>query len=327
MRRREFIILLGSAAAAWPFAAHTQAGLRRVAVVMYYAQSDQAGQVLLKAFVETLARLGWSDGRNLVLDVRWVSGGVALYKSVAMDVTAASPDVILVMSNPLLAQFQSLTKTIPIVFTSVSDSVGAGFVSNIARPSGNITGFENFQPEIGGKWLGLLKEASPGISRVGILLIPEISAHAAFRQKIEMAAPTLGVQATAIAVHNATEIEHGIATFAEQPNGSLIVLPHPINQQNRDLTIALAARYRLPAIYPFRLYATSGGLISYGFDQLDQFRGAAGYVDRILKGEKPADLPVQVPTKYELVFNLKTAKAIGLVLSESLLVRADAVIE
>src|SRR5205807_880816 len=177
MRRREFIILLGSAAATWPFAARTQAGLRRVAVVMYYAQSDQAGQVLLKAFVEI-----------------------------------------------------------------------------IARPSGNITGFENFQPEIGGKWLGLLKEASPGISRVGILLIPEISAHAAFRQKIEMAAPTLGMQATAIAVHNATEIEHGIATFAEQPNGSLIVLPHPINQQNRDLTIALAARYRLPAIYPFRLY-------------------------------------------------------------------------
>jgi len=326
MRRRDFIMVIGAAATAWPLAARTQAGLRRVAVVMYYAQSDQAGQVLLKAFVETLARLGWSDGRNLVLDVRWVSGGVALYKSVAMDVTAASPDVILVMSNPLLAQFQSVTKTIPIVFTSVSDSVGAGFVSNIARPSGNITGFENFQPEIGGKWLGLLKEASPGISRVGILLT-ETSAHAAFRQKIEMAAPTLGVQATVIAVHNATEIEHGIATFAEQPNGSLIVLPHPINQQNRDLTIALAARYRLPAIYPFRLYATSGGLISYGFDQLDQFRGAAGYVDRILKGEKPADLPVQVPTKYELVFNLKTAKAIGLVLSEPLLVRADAVLE
>ena len=213
------------------------------------------------------------------------------------------------------------------MFTQVSDSVGAGFVSSIARPGGNITGFENFQPKIAGKWLGLLKEAAPFVTRVGILLQLENSSLATLRQVIEKPAPELGLGATALGVRDATEIEHAIATFAEQPNGALIVLASPVTIRNRELIGGLCTRYRLPAIYMFRYFATSGGLIAYGPDQLDQWRGTARYVDRILKGEKAADLPVQAPTKYELVINLKTAKALGLVVPPALLARADEVIE
>ena len=230
------------------------------------------------------------------------------------------------MTNPFVAQLQSLTKTTPIVFTQVSDSVGAGFVSNIARPGGNITGFENFQPEMGGKWLELLKEAVPSVTRVGIVLQPENSSLAALRRTIERAAPVFGVQATSLGVHDITEIERGITTFAKQPKGGLVVLADPLTIRNRDLIIVQAARYRLPAIYMLRYFATSGGLIAYGSNQLEQWRGAAGYVDRLLKGEKPGNLPVQAPTKYELVINMKTAKALGLTLPPSLLVRADQII-
>jgi putative ABC transport system substrate-binding protein len=326
MNRRDFITLLGGAAA-WPLAARAQQSMRRVAVVLGFAQGDQEGQIRLAAFVETLARLGWSDGRNIRFDIRWAGANVAHYKAVATEVTAASPDVIAAMTNPFMAQLQPLTKTIPIVFIQVSGSVGAGFVSNIARPGGNITGFENFQPETAGKWLELLKEVAPAITRVGILLQPENSSLAALRQVIEAAAPTLGVQATAIGVHGTAEIERGIAAFAEQPNGGLIVLADPLTIRNRDLIIVLAARYRLPAIYMLRYFATSGGLIAYGSNQIEQWRGAAEYVDRILKGEKPSDLPVQAPSKYELVINAKTAMAIGLDLPASLLARANEVIE
>jgi putative ABC transport system substrate-binding protein len=327
MRRREFVALFGSATAAWPLVTHAQQGMRRVAVVLGFAEGDQEGQIRLAAFVETLGRLGWNDGHNVRLDIKWAGGNVALYKAAAMEVTATSPDVIVAMTNPFVAQLQLLTKTTPIVFTQVSDSVGVGFVSSIARPGGNITGFENFQPETGSKWLGLLKEAAPAVTRVATLLQPENSSLAALGRAIEAAAPALGVQATALGVHDAAEIERGIAAFAQQPNGGLIVLANPVTIRNRDLIIVLAARYRLPALYMFRYFATSGGLIAYGPEQLEQWRNAAGYVDRILKGEKPGDLPVQAPTKYELVINLKTAKAIGLNLPAPLLARADEVIE
>jgi putative ABC transport system substrate-binding protein len=326
LRRREFITLLGGSAA-WPLAARAQQGMRRVAVVLGFEQGDQQGQIRFAAFVETLARLGWNDSRNVRLDIRWAGGNVARYKTVAMEVIAASPDVIAAMTNPFVAQLQPLTKTIPIVFIQVSGSVGAGFVSNIARPGGNITGFENFQPEMGGKWLELLKEAVPSMTRAGILLQPENSSLAALRQVIEAAAPKLGVQAIPIGVHDTAEIERGISAFAEQANGGLIVLADPLTIRNRDLIIVLTARYRLPSIYMLRFFTNSGGLIAYGSDQLEQWRGAAGYVDRILKGEKVGDLPVQAPTKYETVLNLKTAKALGLDVPATVLARADEVIE
>jgi len=327
MRRREFITLLGSAAATGPYALRAQQRMPQVAVVLGFAEGDQEGQSRLAALVETFTRLGWSDGRNVRLNIRWAGPVVTRYKAVATEVTAASPDVIAAMTNPFVAQLQPLTKTIPIVFVQVSDSMGAGFVSNIARPGGNITGFENFQPEIGGKWLGLIKEAAPPVARIGILLQLENSSHAAMERVIEKTAPDFGVQVTALNVHDAAEIESAIVRFAQQPNGALIVLASPVTIPNRDLIVMLGARYRLPAIYMFRYFATSGGLIAYGPDQLDQWRGAAIYVDRILKGEKVGDLPVQAPSKYELVINLKAARAIGLNLPASLLARADEVIE
>jgi len=255
VKRREFITLL---ALAWPLAARAQQAMRRVAVVLGFAHGDQEGQIRLAAFIETLARLGWSDGGNVRLNIHWAGGNVANYKAAAMEVIAASPEVIAAMTNPFVAQLQPLTKTIPIVFTQVSDSVDAGFVRNIARPGGNITGFENFQPQIGGKWLGLLKEAAPAVTRVAIVLQPGNSSLAALRQAIETAAPTLGVQTTALEVRDAAEIEHGIAAFAEQSNGGLIVLANPVTIRNRDLIIVLAARYRLPAVYMIRFFATSG---------------------------------------------------------------------
>jgi putative ABC transport system substrate-binding protein len=326
LKRREFITVLGGAAA-WPLPARAQQSMRRVAVVLGFEQGDQQGQVRLAAFVETLARLGWSDGRNVRLDIRWAGGNVARYKALAMELIAASPEVIAAMTNPFVAQLQPLTKAVPIVFIQVSGSVGAGFVSNIARPGGNITGFENFQPETGGKWLELLKEAAPAMTRAGILLQPENSSLAALRRVIEAAAPKLGVQPIAIGVHGTAEIERGISAFADQPNGGLIVLADPLTIRNRDLIIVLAARYRLPAIYMLRYFTTSGGLIAYGSDQLEQWRGAAEYVVRILQGEKPGDLPVQAPSKYELVINLKTARALGIELPPMLLARANEVLE
>ena len=268
MRRREFITLLGGAAA-WPVAARAQQRVPQVAVVLGFAEGDQEGRILLAAFVETFTRLGWSDGRNVGLNIRWAGPAVARYKAVATEVTAASPDVIAAMTNPFVAQLQPLTKEIPIVFIQVSNSVGAGFVSNIARPGGKITGFENFQPEIGGKWLGLLKEAAPAVTRVGVLLQLENSSLATLRQVIEQTAPGFGVKVSPLDVHDAAEIERTIAGFAEQPNGGLIVLASPVTIRNRDLIVVLGARHRLPAIYMFRYFATSGGLIAYGPDQLN----------------------------------------------------------
>ena len=327
MRRRDFIKVIAGLLPAWPLVARAQQTIRRVTVVLGFAQDDQQGQIRFAAFVEKLARLGWNDGRNIRLDVRWAGADMARYKVVAAEVAAASPDVVVAMTNPFVTQLQPLTKTIPIVFTQVSDSVGAGFVSSITHPGGNITGFENFLGDIGGKWLGLLKEAVPTVTRVGIVLDPDNSSLATLRKAIEMAAPKLGVETAILGIHSTADIADTINTFAQQPNGGLIVLANPVTIRNRDLIIMLAARHRLPAVYMLRYFATSGGLIAYGIDQLEQWRAAAEYVDRILKGEKPGDLPVQAPTKYELVVNLKTAKVLGLTIPPAVLARADEVIE
>ena len=327
MKRREFIGLVGGAIVACPLAAHAQQhGMKRVALVIPALQGEQEYQVRLTAFLESLGRLGWSDGRNVRLDVRWVGTDPTRYKSVAMEVTSGSaPDVIVTQANPLVAQFQSQTKTIPIVFTAVSDPIAGGFVSNLARPGGNLTGFENFQPEIGGKWLQILKEVAPAVTRVGILLHPETAAHAAFRQVIEATASAFPIKIIPMGIHDGVEIERSLVALVEQSDSGLIVLPHPILTQNRDLIIVLAARHRLPAIYPFRYFATNGGLVSYGIDPIEQWRGAADYVDRILKGEKPGNLPVQALNRYELVINLRTAKAIGVNVPTSMLARADVI--
>jgi putative ABC transport system substrate-binding protein len=330
MRRRAFIMLLGGAATAWPIRLQAQrTGLKRVTVVIPASADDQEWQLRLTAFVELLSRSGWSDGRNVQLEIQWVGGELSRYPAVARDLTTTGkpPDLIVAAANPLVAQFQSMTKTIPIVFIAVSDPVGGGFVTNIARPGGNMTGFENFQPELGGKWLALLKEAIRNMSRVGMLLQPETPAHNSFQRVIEAAAPKLDVQAISLPVHDGAEIEHAIASFAGGSDEGLIVFPHPLFFQNRDLIIVLTARHRLPAIYPFRYFAVDGGLISYGIDPVEQWRSAAGYVARILKGEKPGDLPVQALNKYEMVINLRTAKAIGLDLPSLMLNRADKVIE
>jgi putative ABC transport system substrate-binding protein len=330
MRRRAFITLLSGAATAWPLRLRAQQTvMKRVAVVIPATAEDQDFQVRLRAFVELLSQSGWSDGRNVQLDIRWVGGDLSRYPAVARELTTEGrpPDLIVAHANPLVAQIQAMTKTIPIVFIAVSDPVGGGFVGNIARPGGNMTGFENFQPELGGKWLALLKEAVRKMTRVGMLLQPETPAHIAFQHVIEAAAPTLDIEAISLPIHDGAEIEPTIARFAGQSEQGLIVLPHPLFFQNRDLIIVLAARHRLPAIYPFRYFATGGGLISYGIDPVEQWRGAAGYVARILKGEKPGDLPVQALNKYEMVINLRTAKAIGLDLPALMLDRADRVIE
>ena len=330
MRRRTFITVLGGAAAAWSFQLRAQQReLKRVAVVIPASADDQDFQQRLKTFVELLSQSGWNDGRNVQLDIRWVGGDLSRYPAVAKEITGTGtpPDLIVANANPLVAQFQALTKTIPIVFIAVSDPVGGGFVSNIARPAGNMTGFENFQPELGGKWLALLKEAVRNMNQVGILLQPETSAHIAFQQVIEAAAPKLDVRTIPLPVHDGAEIEQAIAGFANGSQQGLIVLPHPLFFQDRDLIIVLAARHRLPTIYPFKYFATGGGLISYGIDPVEQWRGAAGYLVRILKGERPGDLPVQALNKYEMVINLRTAKAIGLDLPPLMLNRADKVIE
>jgi putative ABC transport system substrate-binding protein len=326
MKRREFIGIVGGAIIALPLRAHAQQqGTKRVAIVLPASEGEQEYQIRLTAFLEALARLGWSNGRNLRLDVRWAGTDAGRYRAIATEVTSGSPDLIVVQANPLVAQFQSQTERIPIVFTAVSDPIAGGFVSNLARPGGNLTGFENFQPEIGGKWLQTLKEIAPSITRVGILLHPETAAHAAFRKVIETIASTLSVKIVPMGIHDGIEIERSLVTLVEQPDSGLIVLPHPILMQNRDLIIVLAARHRLPAIYPFRYFVTSGGLISYGIDPLEQWRGAADYVDRILKGEQPGNLPVRALDKYELVINLRTAKAIGVNVPASMLARAGVI--
>ncbi len=329
MIRREFITLIGGAAA-WPLAVRAQQAerMRRIGVLPGgYAETDPEGQARVAAFLNTLQGLGWTNGRNVRVEMRWPADDVERAKGYAAELVGLVPDVIVVGANPALAELQRLTKAIPTVFAQVSDPIGSGFVDGLARPGGNVTGFQNYDPEIGGKWLGLLKEAAPSVSRVAVPHDPDSPASVAFVRAAEAVAPSLGVQVTAAGVHNRAEIERAITTFAAEPNGGLIVVPQNILLGNRDLIIELAARHRLPAIYPFRFLATAGGLMSYGIDQIEQWRGAARYVDRILRGEKPGELPVQAPTKYDLVINLKTAKALGLTIAPALPLRADEVIE
>jgi ABC-type uncharacterized transport system substrate-binding protein len=292
-----------------------------------YQQTDPEGQARVAAFLDTFRQLGWSEGRNVRLEVRWPSNDIDRIRSETMALVASAPDVIVISSNAAVAVLQKLNKTVPTVFVQVSDPVGSGFVSSLAHPEGNITGFQNFEPAMGGKWLGLLKEAAPAVTRAAVMAYADTAAHAEFLRAAEAVAPSLGVQVSTIRVGDGDHSEPGIAGFAAAGNGGLIVLPHPRNIDLRGLLIEQTARFRVPAIYPFRYFATNGGLLSYGFDQLGLWRGAAGYVDRILRGAKSADLPVQAPTRYDLVINLKTAKALGLTISPSLLATAYEVIE
>jgi putative tryptophan/tyrosine transport system substrate-binding protein len=327
LKRRAFITLLGGVAA-WPLAAGAQQAdrLRRIGVLMSLAADDPESQARLAAFAQGLQQLGWTIGQNVRVDYRWALNADTMRKY-ATELVALAPDVILATSSPAVAALQEATRIVPIVFATVIDPVGAGFVESLARPGRNVTGFLLFEYGISGKWLDLLKQIAPGVARAAVLRDPTIASGSGQLGAIQGAAPAFGVELRPVDVRDAGEIERAVAAFAHASNGGLIVTASVAAVVHRDLIIGLAARHRLPAIYTQRVFVTNGGLIAYGPDFIDQFRRAAGYVDRILKGEKPADLPVQAPTKYELVINLKTAKALGLDVPPSLLARADEVIE
>jgi putative tryptophan/tyrosine transport system substrate-binding protein len=331
MRRRDFIEMIGGVVVAWPLAARAQQAdrARRIGMLMAnYAQNDREGQARIAAFLDAFQRLGWTDGRNVAIEYRWGAGDADRAKTSAAELVRAAPDAIVgVAANPALAELQRLTSTIPIVFTQISDPLESGFVASLAHPGGNITGFTNFESAMGGKWLGVLKEAAPDMRRVAVLFGSDSAANVALLRAIGAVAPSLGVEVTAVDLHHGVEIERAIAAFAGGPDGGLIVVPHPDTVANRGSIIILAARHRFPVVYPFRYFATEGGLMSYGPDQLDEWRGAAGYVDRILRGEKPGELPVQAPTRFELVINMKTAKALGFDIPPAFPLRADEVIE
>jgi putative ABC transport system substrate-binding protein len=302
--------------------------LRRVGVLIPFPdERDAMAKVYLSAFKQRLHELGWDEGRNIRFDYRFTSQVPERMSAGTEELIALAPDIIVVWANPAAVIVRKATQTIPTVFVVVSDPVGAGIVSNLARPGGNITGFQNFETAIGGKWLQVLREIAPGLSRVIYLHSPDIAAHVAFMRSAEAASTSFGITVTPAGVRTAAEIEPTLRAFAKEPQGGLIVAPSPFNTTNQKLIIALASELRLPAIYPFRYFAENGGLASYGFDTVEQHRGAATYVDRILKGEKPGNLPVQAPMKYDLVINLKTAKALGLNVSLQLQQRADGVIE
>ena len=321
MVRREVIMLLGSAAT-WPLAAHAQKSdqVRRVGVIMGFAENDEVWQAYLANFRQGLQEFGWTDGRNIRFDYRFTGDSEELMRSMAEEVAGLQPDVILVSTNSVVSATLKATRSIPIVFTWVSDPVGSGFVTNLPHPGGNITGFHNFEPAIGGKWLAFLKQIAPDLRRVAVVHVPEVVPNVAFLHVVEAAAPSLGVSVTA------ADIERVLSAFGEE-SGGLIVTPSALTATRPDLIIALAARLRLPAIYSFGFYAESGGLMSYGINQLELVRSAASYVDRILRGTSPGDLPVQLPLRYELVINLKTAAALGLAVPNSLQLLADGVIE
>jgi len=330
IRRRAFLALLGGAATAWPFATRAQrsGGMRRAGVLMLNAESDRDGQVRVGVFRQRLRELGWIEGGNIRIDYRWGAGAPARAQTAAAELVALAPDVILCNGTPATAALQRATRSIPVVFVVVTDPVGAGFVESLARPGANITGFSTFEPEIGGKWLELLREVAPDLRRVAGVLDPAFAGFAKVWRAVEELAPKSGVPVTSMVFRNpADDLESALAVFAREPGGGLIVLPTAINNMARSRIFLAAARHRLPAVYPFRHYAVDGGLMSYGFDPPDLFRRGASYVDRILRGEKPAALPVQAPTKFTLVVNLKTAKALGLAVPQSLLARADEVIE
>jgi putative tryptophan/tyrosine transport system substrate-binding protein len=329
IRRRDFITLLGGAAAAWPLAARAQQGerLRRIGVLMNGAADDPEGQARLIAFVQALQQFGWTDGRNVRIDTRWAAGDADRIRQYAAEFAAPAPDVILATGSFGVGPLLQATRAVPIVFVIVPDPVGAGFVDNLARPGGNATGFLQFEYALSGKWLELLKQVAPSVTRAAVIRDPAITAGIGQFGVIQSVAQSLGVEVSPVNVRDPGEIERAVAAFARTPNVGLIVTGSALATVHRRLIINLAARHKLPAAYVSRYFVTDGGLISYGADLVDQYRQAAGYVDRILKGEKPADLPVQAPTKYELVINLKTAKALGLQIPDKLIAIADEVIE
>jgi len=328
MKRRAFIALLGGAAA-WPLAARAQKTerMRRIGVLLPAAADDAVFQARMGAFLQELALLGWGIGRNVRIDIRWGTTDAAEIRRQAAELVALAPDDILAGGISTVPSLMQATRTIPIVFVMVSDPVAAGFVDSLARPGGNVTGFMNYEYSMSGKWLELLKEVAPTVTRVAVLRDPTISSGIGEFAAIQAVAPQLGIDVSPTSVRDAAEIEHAVTAFAGIPNSGLIVTAGRLAVANRELILMLAARHKLPAVYFERFFVATGGLISYGPNYIDQFRRSAGYVDRILKGEKPADLPVQNPTKYELVVNLKTAKALGLDVPWILQQRADEVIE
>jgi putative tryptophan/tyrosine transport system substrate-binding protein len=327
VRRREFILALGGAAAG-PLAARAQQErMRRIGVLMNIAADDPDAQIRLAALLQGLQQVGWTVGQNIQIDYRWGGGSAELMRKYAVELVALAPDVILAHSSTALAPLLEATRTVPIVFAVVADPVGAGYVDSLARPGGNATGFTNFEYTIAGKWLELLKDVAPGVTRAAVLRESAIAAGPAQFGAIRAVAQSFGMEVRPVEVRDGGEIERAIAAFARSSNDGMIVTGSPAAIVHRRLIVALAARHRLPAVYNTRIFATDGGLISYGPDLPDQFRRAASYIDRILKGEKPADLPVQAPTKYELIINLKTAKALGLEIPTPVLARADEVIE
>jgi putative ABC transport system substrate-binding protein len=331
MQRRSFIILLGGAAAAWPLAARAQqaGGMGRIGILLGGAENDRAQQAYLGALREGLAKLGWIEGRNLRIDLRFGAGDPDAIRAYAAELAGLTPDVIVTNTGATTRAAQQQTQTIPIVFTAAADAVAAGYLRNIARPEGNVTGFSSLEPSIAGKWLELLKVAAPGLARVAIIFDTRLSfaITPSYVSSIEAAALALDVQAITSPVRNAVDIVRAIDAFAAEPNGGLLILPPPPTTAIREAILQLAAQYRLPAIFPSLTDAAAGGLLAYSIDRVDQYRRAATYVDRLLRGAKVSELPVQFPTKFELVVNLKTAKATGLTIPEALLLRADQIIE
>jgi putative ABC transport system substrate-binding protein len=327
--RREFITLVGGAAVAWPLGARAQQRerVRRIGVLLPATADNREFQARLGAFLQGLQQSGWSIGRNVEIDTRWATAKAAEIRRHAAELAALAPDVILAHGAATVGPMVQATSTVPIVFPVAGDPVAAGFVDSLARPGGNATGFMSFEYSLGGKWLELLKEIAPAMRRVAVFRDPAIPSGTGLLGAIQSVAPTLGIEAIPINVRDADEIKRTLSAFARSGSGGLVVIPSPASFLHRDLIIALAAQFKLPAIYFLRLFVTAGGLISYGPDEIEQYRQAATYVDRILKGEKPADLPVQAPTKYELVVNLRTGRALGLEVPPTLLARADEVIE
>lgn len=325
MRRREFVTLLGGSAAAWPLAARAQSASKvwRIGLLMTIAETEPEAQARLTSFRAGLQQLGWKEGDNIRIDYRFAAGDPERVRSSAAELVSLAPDVILANGTAILSALRQATQSIPIVFVLVPDPVGDGFVASLARPGGNLTGITNFEFPMGGKWVEFLKEIAPHLSNVALIFNPETAPYA--RHFLRSVA--LGAEATLVPVRNDLEIERALETVARKSNSGLIIVPDLFTSGHRELIVALAARHRLPAIYPFRFFVANGGLLSYGVDTLDLFRRSASFVDRILKGDKPSDLPVQAPTKFELVINLKTAKALGLDVPQTLLARADEVIE
>jgi putative ABC transport system substrate-binding protein len=328
MRRRDFITLIGGAVA-WPLAARAQQGEpeRRIGVLMSTPENDPEGQERIAALLQALQQLGWTAGLNVQIDYRWSAGDAGEARKYAAELVALAPNVILASGAAAMEPLLQATRTVPIVFALAADPVGAGYVDSLSRPGGNVTGFMTQEYGFGGKWLELLKEIVPGVTRVAVIRDFAITAGIGMFGAIQSAAPSLGVEVRPVNVRDAVEMQRAIATFARSSNSGLIVTPSGLSASRRDLIVSLAAMHKLPTVYYQRPFVAAGGLVSYGINLSDQYRRSATYLDRILKGEKPADLPVQAPTKYELVINLQTAKALGLTIPPSLLARADEVIE